>query len=67
MAVVVEPITNFIGFSEDKKSIEKKLKQKVLQRQHIRGHQRQLARKGRPQRSQLRVPICGGMSTADAH
>jgi hypothetical protein len=30
--------------------------------------QRELARKGRPRsRSQLRVPICGGMSTADAH
>jgi hypothetical protein len=41
-------------------------KKKVSQRQQQRGHQRELARKGRP-RSQLRVPICGGMSTADAH
>jgi hypothetical protein len=30
-----------------------------------RGHQRELARTGRPH-SQLRVPICGGMSTAGA-
>jgi hypothetical protein len=50
-----------------KKCPLKKCPQKEIFRKDTtkRGHQRELARKGRPH-SQLWVPICGGMSTADA-
>jgi hypothetical protein len=62
-AVVVELAANLIYFSREKKYVEEKNTQKKFRKDSTkRGHQRELARKGRP-RSQLRVPICGGMST----
>ena len=57
---------NLLLGSRKKKNVrwEKKNPQKKKFRKDTtsRGHQRELARKGRPH-SQLRVPTCGGMST----
>ena len=53
-----------LGSRKKKMSVGKKNPQKKMFRKDTtsRGHQRELARKGR-HRSQLRVPTCGGMST----